>query len=350
MNSNVIFDCERMKYPHTGLYHFCKELGDALLRQKIKNSSLSFYVPKQEIGVFGKDEKYFIQKPLHKFWLKNPTEHNVWHCSFQGTRYLPFKQKNLKIITTAHDLNFLYENKHPLKEKKYLIKLQQLISRSNHIVVISNFVKNQLLEHLNIDAQKISVIYNGTNAPKSTERKKPSGLENKPFFFTIGTILEKKNFHVLPALLLNNDHDLVIAGVTKNEAYKNQIISVAKKLGVEDRVKIIGTVSDSEKYWMFQHCTAFCFPSLAEGFGLPVVEAMQFGTPVILSTATSLPEIGGPHASYFDGMDTESVSKTATKFLSKPITQETRLNLIEWSKQFNWDEAAKQYWQLYSTI
>jgi len=348
VNSGVIFDCERMKYPNTGLYHFCKELGSALLRQQPNHTKFSFYLPEQEKGVFGADQHYIFQSSHHKFWLKHNPTHHIWHSTFQGTQYLPFKTKGLKIVSTIHDLNFLHENKSSLKEEKYLLKVQKLINKSDHIVAISNFVRSQVLEYLRIDEKKISVIYNGTNKPKTLDYVKPEAVTEKPFFFSIGTILEKKNFHVLPAMLLHNDYELIIAGITQNEGYKNKIIAEAQRLGVADRVKLIGAISDSEKYWLFNHCAAFCFPSIAEGFGLPVVEAMQFGTPVILSKATSLPEIGGPHAFYFDSLDADSVSETADRFLQTVFEKEFKTKLINWAAQFDWDIAAKAYWNLYN--
>src|SRR5690606_5748147 len=121
----------------------------------------------------------------------------------------------------------------------------------------------------------------------------------------------------------------------------------AQQLGVANRVKILGAITDSEKYWLLKNCAAFCFPSLAEGFGLPVIEAMQFGTPVILSTATSLPEIGGPHALYLRDFSPESISQTSADFLNTTITPEMKARIIDWSMQFRWDIAAKKYWELY---
>ncbi|GAB3007122.1 glycosyltransferase family 1 protein [Niabella terrae] len=339
-----------MKYPHTGLYHFCKELGDALLRQQPEDSRISFYVPEQKQNVFGSRQDYIIQNSLHKVWPRNHSKYDLWHCTFQGTNYLPARRHGLKILTTIHDLNFLHESKSRKKETKYLKKIQELIHRSDHIVTISNFVRNQILEYLNIEPEKISVIYNGTNMPKSSRLQRPQELNDHPFFFSIGTITDKKNFHVLPAMLLNNDYHLVIAGVTQSQSYRNQIIEEAARLGVSERVKLIGPVSDCEKFWLYQHCAAFCFPSLAEGFGLPVVEAMQFGTPVILSKATSLPEVGGPHALYYNDTDTENINMAAENFLNQEITQEKRNHLKKQAGRFRWDIAAKKYCELYGKM
>nr|WP_262915629.1 glycosyltransferase family 1 protein [Niabella ginsengisoli] len=338
-----------MKYAYTGLYYFCKELGAALIRQN-KDDKIAFYVPEKERGVFGEDQEYLIQNHLHKFFPKNVINYDVWHCTYQGSNYLPPARSSVKTISTIHDLNFLHQGKTKGKQDKYMQKLQRLVDRSDTIVTISNFVKEQVLENLNVGSKEVKVIYNGRNVPESLAYVKPETIEDKPFFFSIGTITDKKNFHVLAAMLIDNDYDLVIAGITQSQAYHNKIIEEARNLGVEHRVKLIGAVSENEKYWLFKNCAAFCFPSLAEGFGLPVIEAMQLGTPVILSTATSLPEVGGPHAIYFEGMETELISKAATEFLNRNIDGSVRQGLIDWARQFDWDVAARKYWELYEGL
>lgn len=338
-----------MRYPYTGLYSFCTELGKALLRQKI-NDDLAFYVPKNLQGVFGPNENYLIHHKSDKFFPLKLSKCKIWHSTYQNSNYLPYKRKGLRIVATIHDLNFLHQNKPAFKQKKYLAKTQNLINKADSIVAISQFVKKEIEQHLNTKGKPVHVIYNGRNKPDAVEFKQPAGDFNKPFFFTIGTITHKKNFHVLPALLLKNDHNLIIAGITQNENYRQKIINEAARLGVADRVKLIGPVLETEKYWLLKNCTAFCFPSLAEGFGLPVIEAMQLGTPAIISKETSLPEIGGPHALFFNDFTSESVSKTAEVFLNTEITNKKKEELINWSEQFDWDMSAKAYWDIYTSL
>ncbi|MCH5716532.1 glycosyltransferase family protein [Niabella hibiscisoli] len=114
MNRLIIFDCERMKYAYTGLYSFCKELGSALVRQNNDQvNQLSFYVPEKEVGVFGNHQKYLIQNHLHKFFPRKVSRYDIWHCTYQGSNYLPPKSSQIKIISTIHDLNFLHRVNHP---------------------------------------------------------------------------------------------------------------------------------------------------------------------------------------------------------------------------------------------
>ncbi len=143
--------------------------------------------------------------------------------------------------------------------------------------------------------------------------------------------MHKKNFHVLPALLVGNDHELIISGV--ETPYKSKIMEEAEKFGVTDRVKITGTISEEDKAWYYKNCTAFVFPSIAEGFGLPVIEAMHFGKPVFLSTHTSLPEIGGDAAFYFPTFEPADMQATfangMAEFAAKKYERKSRCLCLE---------------------
>ena len=171
-----------------------------------------------------------------------------------------------------------------------------------------------------------------------------------PFLFTIGTIMEKKNFHVLPALLAGNDRKLVIAGITQSEAYKKRIIEEAVKHGVEQRLIFTGPISENDKQWYLKNCEAFVFPSLTEGFGLPVVEAMHFGVPIFLSRFTSLPEIGGDVCYYFSSFEKEAMQYAIQKGLDHYNTTDAKNSIRKRAAMFSWKDAAAQYLEVYRSL
>jgi len=350
LHSDVIFDAERMKYPFSGLNTYCAALANSLNNIETPNKlSIQYYVPKKAMRFLGNKASYIIQNSLHKFYNPYNKHCRIWHCTFQGTSYFPFGS-SCKIVLTIHDLNFLHENISPAKVAKNKKALQLKIDASDAITTISYFVKKEIEENFSLHNKTIQVIYNGCNIPEHITTTQPSLPTNEPFLFSIGMIHHKKNFHVLPRLLLNNKYHLIIAGFCQDKSYQQKIVEEAKKLNVQDRVHIIGAVTESEKYWLYQNCEAFCFPSIAEGFGLPVVEAMYFGKPLILSTHTCLPEIGGNLARYFKTFDIEDMQTALTEALS----DRTNLTLIEQLKfralNFNWDELAKVYYQVYISL
>ena len=246
----------------------------------------------------------------------------------------------------------MYESKSDKKRSEILRKIQQKVDRADVIVAISQFVKEEIIKYCKVDESKIVVIYNGCNIVENPKFVTPKTKPNLHFFFTIGTILEKKNFQVLPSMLLQNDYDLVIAGEQSDPVYCQKIWEKAKYFGVTKRVKLIGSISEGEKNWYLKNCLALPFPSKAEGFGLPVIEAMHFGKPTILSRLTCLPEIGGNQAYYYDNFEPDHISERTME-----VMDDYNANIVEKTKtikahagKFTWEGAAKKYMKIYSQL
>lgn len=162
-------------------------------------------------------------------------------------------------------------------------------------------------------------------------------------------MLAKKNFHVLPCLLVGNDYELIISG--NLSPYANSIMEEAKRWNVETRVHITGPAKEEEKHWYLSHCSAFAFPSIAEGFGLPVVEAMYYGKPLFLSSKTSLPEIGGSLATYFnDEFDPAGMQEESSNGMYRYEATNLESKLKERAVQFSWETAAEKYWRIYKSL
>ena len=347
----IIFDAERMKYPYTGLNSYCHYLGNSLKNELDKtNNTINYYTPKNINKIFGEESVYIEQNNLHKFYLPVKTQNCIWHNTYQNSNYFPSNSKS-KILLTIHDLNFIYDRKKSLKKKKkYLKSIQKNINKASHIVTISKSTLNDVKNHLDIQNKEFSVIYNGCSLQKLENIEPPKSLNKNEFLFTIGTIVNKKNFHVLPALLQNNKMDLVIAGVTESEVYKNEIINAAEKFGVRNRVIFTGPISENDKQWYYKNCTAFVFPSISEGFGLPVVEAMSFGKPVIISKLTCLPEIGGIEAYYFDNFEPDVMQKNMIEALHDYELNKRSDRIIKKANFFSWENAAKDFIEVYKKI
>lgn len=342
-----------MKYPDTGLYHFCRELSLALLRFPNQNLQPSFYVPAPQVGFTKQPVEYRQQHWWHKLFNTVAPSYKVWHCTYQGSNYFPYNKK-VKKIYTIHDLNPLFdETRSEEKKQKYLRHIQSQVNESSFITTISQFTLDCVKEHLDIKDIPTQVIYNGCNLPDAgMVFTKPAFItDDTPFIFTIGTVAVKKNFHVLPALLKGNDYKLIIAGIKQDPGYFDTIVNEAKKYGVADRLIMAGSVSQEEKFWLLQNMLAFVFPSISEGFGLPVVEAMHFGKPVILSTRTCLPEIGGDAAYYFNSFDADEMQNVFYNSLQHYTIHEGQQHKIKnRAADFSWDKAAGQYVKIYKEL
>lgn len=350
--ADIIIDCERMKHKDTGLYHYCRELSIELVKQS-KDVSIDFYVPESAVGFIQSPAIYQQQKWWHKIVNLIATKYKVWHCTYQSSNYFPFN-RSVKKILTIHDLNFLYdERKSAEKKSKYLRQVQRHIDQSSYITAISNFTLECVKQHLDLGNKPTAVIYNGCNLPGADlVFTKPACINfSNPFLFSIGTIALKKNFHVLPALLKNNNYYLVIAGINQDNDYLNKILDEAKKHGVQDRLVMPGSVTDAEKFWLLQNMLAFVFPSISEGFGLPVIEAMHFGKPVVLSKHTALPEVGGDAAYYFPSFEADEMQAAFTDALQHYNTHpEQQLKVKQRAALFSWDQSAAAYLDVYKKV
>ena len=142
----------------------------------------------------------------------------------------------------------------------------------------------------------------------------------------------------------------VIAGAD-DKGYRSELEMEAHRQGVAERVSFTGTVTEEEKWRLYEHCTAMIFPSLAEGFGLPVLEAMAFGKPVFLSDRTSLPEIGGTEAYYFKNFTPEHVQQVFSEGMNNYKNDPAKpQRLKKHTEKFTWDNAASAYLQFYQSI
>jgi len=346
MSKEIFLETMKLKNMNSGLGQFCFHLGHAINQQN-NTFDLTYYLPERCEAIFGNGLHYLRASPWHRL-LGVPLHANLFHWLYQGSPYWP-KQRDTKVVLTVHDLNFTVKYS-GWRRKFKMDELQRQADRADRIVSISNYTRHEILRHLEVDGKKLSVIYNGLSVP-SLNQQKPFFAPNKKFFFTIGIIAFKKNFHVLlPILKMFEDYVLIIAG-NNSGAYAHQIRSKASGLGIADRILLPGEISEGEKQWLYNNCEAFLFPSLTEGFGLPVIEAMAFGKPVFISKLTSLPEIGGPHAYYFHDFQTDhmiEIIKSGLKdYQDKPEKKE---EIKKWANRFSWDTAAKEYLQLYTSL
>lgn len=344
----IVLDCERMKYPFTGLNTFCKQLAAAMRQTVEEKDQLSFFVAPKDDGFLGKDQTYIKQHFINKVIPVQIKDLDIWHSTYQLSKYTG-GGRNTKKVLTVHDLNYLYEKSTAKDIERYRKKHQRILDRADHIVAISEYVKNDILHHLDVKGKPVSVVHNGFQVIEYPDFNTPTYSPQRPYIFAMGTVVRKKNFHVIPAILKDNDYELIIAGSVSD--YAEVIKDEAKKYNVSDRVKIIGAVSDEEKYWYLKNMTSFVFPSLAEGFGLPVMEAMAFGKPVFLSTLTSLPEIGGEEAYYFENFDPDYMTDVFEKGMSDfNANHEKRIQIEKRACMFSWEKCAQGYYDIYTQL
>lgn len=267
-------------------------------------------------------------------------------------------------VVTVHDLSFVrLPDKFPAAKRFYLTRLcRASVERAARVIAVSRQTADDLIRFFQLPAHKIDVIHNGvearfqpSNAVQSATFRRAKGLPER-FFLFVGTLEPRKNlesllsafarFHTLPAY---RDIHLVMAG--GKGWFFEDIFRRVTELGLEDCVHFPGFVPDSELPAWYGAATAFVYPSLFEGFGLPVLEAMACGTPVVCSRAGSLLEIVGEAAITAPATDGDSWVAALTLIASQ---EQLRSQLREMgparAAHFSWDATARHTLELYAHL
>jgi glycosyltransferase involved in cell wall biosynthesis len=342
---NVGIDLERLRNVNSGLGQFCWHLANNLVQEKNSDTTLHYYYPGNYTPAFHAIDHQpgFLDKILG---VRNK-ELQLFHCTHQDSHLFP---KKIPTILTIHDLNFLEKYTDAGKREKKLQALQKKIDQAKGLTFISHYTEQLVKQHLQVPAIPAKVIYNGNCLDTAIEASKPKTLNVNEFLFSIGIVNPKKNFHVLLPLVKATGIPLVIAG-NNTHSYASDLVQQAKQAGIADKVILLGPVSEQEKLWLYTHCKAFVFPSLAEGFGLPVIEAMSLGKPVFLSDKTSLPEVGGTQAYYWNHFEADYMTSVFTKGLSDFEQSPGKKNeSVKWALQFNWQQTARMYLDFYHEV
>lgn len=341
---NILIDLSILRHPHCGLGQIALNYGrwygrhaDGLGRQE----RVTLLVPAEYVDAFGTGVDYLPARTVYRYmpWLL--PDFDVWHSIHQLSPFRP--RRGTRRILTIHDLNFLYE-KHGAKQRRYLDRLQRECDSATEVCFISQFARNEAVSHLDLQSKRLHTIYNGVEDMTAGPLQRPQGVdETKPFLLCMGVVKAKKNVHtLLPMMDLLPEYNLVVAG-PDGDPYAQRL---RHELGTHPNVTMTGTVSDEERRWLYAHCVGLVMPSVAEGFGLPVIEAMQWGKAVFASRYTSLPEIGAECAAYFPDFSPEAMAATVRQGLASRTADDTQAAILH-AAQFDYESHMRQYWQLY---
>ncbi|TSC87754.1 MAG: Group 1 glycosyl transferase [Microgenomates group bacterium Gr01-1014_7] len=316
--------------------------------------------------------KYKILKPL-RLWTRIALPAALYlnrkrpDILFSPTHYIPgFCPSGIKRICTIFDLSFLHFPEMFTKKDLWQLKnwTKFSIENADHIVTISNFSKQDIMKQYGISKDKITVAYPGYD--REEFRIKNSELRIKQikkkykikdsYIIYIGTIQPRKNLiRLIEAVSRIEGLNLVVVGKTKGEGREGwmyeDILQTPKRLGIEDKVIFTGFVPIKELPYLISGATAFCLPSLWEGFGIPVLEAMACGTPVIVSNVSSLPELVGNAGFLVDPYSVDQIEQAVRTIISdKKLQQKYSKAGIEQAKKFSWEKTTKTVLKVFELI
>lgn len=308
-----------------------------------------FILPERHRGAFGSHVDYVSREHLKREIQAYRRQIDLWHATHQQFRYR-LRGRGIVQLLTVHDLNYLHE-KHGIHLLRHQIEMPWMIRRSDAVTVISEYVKHDVETHIPFLNKPLTVIYNGIDDVEQGAQSRPSfAAEANRFFLCIGQVREKKNIHTLvPMMQYFPAHKLFICGAN-HWAYADHIRSLIAP-GDQGRILLTGKVSDDEKRWLYAHADALLFPSRLEGFGIPVLEAMRFGTKVFSSRYSCMPEICSDHASYWDSYEPEAMARVVEEGLAGWSRDGAAAEAAKaYSQSFNYDRYTREYVSLYRRL
>ncbi len=270
-----------------------------------------------------------------------------------------FLNKKIKRIITQHDIIFLKkEVPFPNNKKQLLGRIYYILctianlKKADKIFTVSNFSKNDIIKTFHINNNKLVLTPNGHehfDTSKATEFNILKEKYNIPdsYYFTLGGEAPSKNTEILLKLFSkNNKKSLVIAGIKHLE---NSILY--NKYKDFKNIKFVPYIDQTDLVGIYKNAKAFIFPSIYEGFGIPLLEAMKCSTPILCSNVTCLPEVAGKAALYFDPKNIGSILEKIHLLDEKP---DIRLNLLKnaktQAKKYSWKFTALKIKEVYNIL
>lgn len=343
---SILIDIYKTKDLNSGLGQFSLQLAQAILANPIADQRITFLQPRGFRHKVLQGCSVVEDSLILRYLPQLSRRFDLWHSTHQLPSHRP--ARGTPWILTIHDLNFLVEKPAP-KAARYLAALQRDVDRADALTAISHFTKAEIEARIDLRGKAVRVIPNGVALPSYADTTLPAALTLRPFFLAIGVLKEKKNLDVLLPLLSHfPDHALVIAGNDRT-AYGDFIRQHVVEMGLSDRVHMTGPVDDRMRFALYTHCAALLMPSVAEGFGMPVVEALSLGKPVFASRRTSLPEVGGDAARYFDDFAPNAMAKVISDGLRDWNDDAARL-ARQHAHGYSWPHCVKAYQELYAEL
>jgi len=318
-------------------------------------------------SVFNKYE-YLVRVIWDQTWLRYIVARYQPDILFfpiqDGMVYPPVKQ-----IVTVHDLHYRHFDNampdcsheiNPLRTGLYKYKMPHILNRSAAVVAVSESTKQELVASFGINPDKIHVIHNGYDERRFRVIDNPQpmldryGLQSGSYFLFVGSILKHKNLVRLVRAFASVEREcqLVIAGVCKDAAYLAEINKVAAELGISaTRLRFLEYIPDDALPYLYNGAIAYLLPSLHEGFGVPIIEAMACGTPVITSDCSAMPEVAGGNALLVDPYSVDSIAAAMRETVDNPGRMAAlRTAGLERIKLFRWSYSAQKLYNLFKLV
>ena len=270
------------------------------------------------------------------------------------------RKSGIRSVVTIHDLIFL---RHPefypwIDAKIYAWKFRRTLKEADHIIAISECTKRDVLELGQVDPERVSVVYQSC-APRFTKEISPVEQEEmrlqyglpKRFILNVGTIEQRKNILLAVKALPDLPADLSLVIIGRQTNYTNEVLDYVNTHDLSRRVFILHNVPDDHLPALYAQAEAFVYPSVYEGFGIPIIEAISSGLPVVACTGSCLEEAGGPDNLYVATNDPEAMATAIRQVLKGAPGREERIaRSREYIRRFEGNDVATQVLDIYRSL
>jgi len=372
---NICLDLSPVVHQKAGLASYARELATHLLQREpgILWSAFHYdrYPPAPLTAPLDALPRYVVPWGAYRWRLTTAIRHFLGRSMdrffagvglFHATEHLLPRFSSVRTVFTLHDLIFLFhpETHKPLNRWFLTLMMPRFLRAADAIIAVSECTKRDAIRFYGIPEEKITVIYEGVSPhfrPASPEavravREKYSLPEH--FILYVGTIEPRKNLTALLEAFTNLQSaicNLHLVFVGKKGWLYEGFFRRLRELGLEDRVLFTGYVPDEDLPAIYSAADLFVFPSLYEGFGLPVLEAMACGTPVVCSNTSSLPEVAGDAALLVDPTDMRALAGAMKRALTdEEKRKEMREKGLRRAAKFSWEKAATMTLKVYQDV
>lgn len=269
------------------------------------------------------------------------------------------KTEGIKSIVTIHDLIFLrLSHCFSLIDRLiYGYKCSYACRHSDHIIAVSECTKRDIIHYYGIPGEKISVIYQGCDpifsrsvtADKREEVKRRYNLPEH-YILSVGTIEERKNSLIIVQALKHLPEELHLVLVGRPTAYIRKLKNCMDEAGLQHRVHFLHGIPSADLPAIYQCADTFAYPSVYEGFGIPILEALHSRLPVIAATGSCLEEAGGEHSLYVNPHDAAGLAAAILKTLEPAVRADMIEKGLEWVQRFTPEQMAQQTMECYQEV
>lgn len=371
------FDGKRAVQNFTGLGNYSRYIADILCRFRPEND-YTLYAPhrsenKRLAQLLKRYPQLHVAYPSKRIWQSLSSLWRVWSITrrlehdgialFHGlSNELPLNihRSRVKSVVTIHDLIFLRfpQFYHPIDRLIYTYKFRQACRHADKIVAISECTKKDIMHFFHIPADKIAVIYQSCDPAfglpvgeaKKAEVRQKYRLPDR-FILNVGSIEERKNILTAARTLPSLPAEVHLVIVGRRTAYTREVEQFVRTEQLEDRVHIISNLPFDDLPALYQCAELFVYPSRFEGFGIPIIEALQSGIPVVATTGSCLEEAGGPDSVYVHPDDVAGMARAFNDLLVDPAR---RALMVEkgraYAAGFSEEKQAAQLTEVYGQV